>query len=217
MESGYNEKMVRNQILRAHEHWRTDVLDREKQQMSEQKLTFNITYYPAFQNVRAIMEELHILLTPNKEHKKVFPNVLVIGFRNGKSLKDFLVRATLPKINGSGRCEPCGKKTCLVCDSISTATTFTTEACQETFKIQSGPLTCDSEKVLYLLKCKVCGEVPYVGKAKTKFRYRFNNYKSKHRAFRKGNRKVPQKLFHTHYCLDGHSSIEDWDFVIFEQ
>ena len=90
------------------------------------------------------MEELHILLTLNKEHKKVFPNVPVIGFRNGKSLKDFLVSATLPKLNGSGRCEPCGKKTCLVCDSISTATTFTTEACQETFKIQSSPLTCDS-------------------------------------------------------------------------
>ena len=103
---------------------------REKQQMSEQKLTFNIIYYPAFQNVKAIiMEELHIFLTPKKEHKKVFHNVPVIGFGNGKSLKDFLFKATLPKINGSGRCEPCGKKTCLVCDSISTATTFTTEAC----------------------------------------------------------------------------------------
>ena len=214
-ERSYNEKMVRNQILRAREHSRNDLLERKKQHMSGQKLTFNITYYPTFQNVRAIMEELHILLTPNKEHKKVFPNVLVIGFRNGKSLKDFLVRATLPKINASGRYEPCRKKTCLVCDSISTVTTFTTEACQETFKIQSGPLTCDSEKVIYLLKCKVCGEVPYVGKAETKFRYRFNNYKSKHSAFRKVNRKVPQKLFHTHYCLDFHSSIEDWDFVIF--
>ena len=42
-------------------------------------------------------------------------------------------------------------------------------------------------------------------------------YKSKHREFRKGNQKVPQKLFHTHYCLDGHSYSEDWDFVIFEQ
>ena len=58
---------------------------------------------------------------------------------------------------------------------------------------------------------------PYVGKAKTKFRYRFNTYKSKHRAFRKGNPKVPQKVFHTHYCLDGHSGIEDQDSVIFEQ
>ena len=52
--------------------------------MPDQNLTFNITYYPAFQNVRAIMEELHILLTLNKEHKKVFPDVPVIGFRNGK-------------------------------------------------------------------------------------------------------------------------------------
>ena len=202
--------------LRTREHSRNDLLEREKQQMSAQ--TCNITYYPAFQNVRAIMEELHILLTPNKEHKKVFPNVPVIGFRNGKSLKD-LVRATLPKLNESGRCEPCGKKTCLVCDSIGTAATITTEAgaCQETFKIQSGPLTYGSEKVLNLLKCKICGEVPYLGKANTKFRYRFNNCKSKHRAFRKGNWKVSQKLFHTHYCLDGHSGIEDWDFVIFEQ
>ena len=64
--------------------------------MPEQKVTFNITYYPAFQNVSAIMKELYILLTPNKEHKKVFPNVLVIRFRNGKSFKDCLVRATLP-------------------------------------------------------------------------------------------------------------------------
>ena len=78
--------------------------------MSEQKLTFSITYYPVSQNVRDIMEELHILLTPNKEHKKLFPNVPVIGFWNGKSRKDFLVRTTLPKINRSGRCEPCGKK-----------------------------------------------------------------------------------------------------------
>ena len=76
----------------------------------------------------------------------------VVGFRNGKSLKDYLVRAKLSKLEESGKCEPCGKKSCLVCDSISTSTTFTTEACQETFKIQKGPLNCDSEKVLYLLK-----------------------------------------------------------------
>ena len=56
------------------------------------------------------MEELHILLTPNEEHKKVFPDVPVVGFRNGKSLKDYLVRAKLPKPKESGRCKPCGKK-----------------------------------------------------------------------------------------------------------
>ena len=114
----------------------------------------------------------------------------------------------------------------MVCDSLGTTTTLsdtnncdslsTTEACQEIFKIQKGPLNCDSEKVLYLLKCKVYGGFSCVKKAKTKFRYRFNNYKSKHRAFRKGNQKVSQKRFHANCCLDGHSGIDDWNFVIFE-
>ena len=89
MERGCNERMIHKQILRACEHSKNDLLQREKQQMSEQKLTLSITYHPAFQNVRAIMEELHILLTPKKDLKKVFPNALVMGFRNGKNLKDF--------------------------------------------------------------------------------------------------------------------------------
>ena len=41
--------------------------------------------------------------------------------------------------------------------------------------------------------------------------------KSKHKAFRKGNQNVPQKLFNPDYCLDGHSGIDDWNFLIFEQ
>ena len=152
--------------------------------MSESELTFDITYYPSFQNVRNISEELRIWLASDKEHKKVFPEVPIVGFQNGKSLKDYLVRAALPKMDNAGGSEQCGKGTCQVCDHIITAITFTTKACGEVFKIQSGPLNCNSEKVLYLLRCKICDDTPYVGKAKTKFRLWFNNYKSKHRSFR---------------------------------
>ena len=56
------------------------------------------------------MEELRIFLTPTKERKKVFPNVPVIGFQNGKTSKDLSVRATLLILKESGRCKPCGKK-----------------------------------------------------------------------------------------------------------
>ena len=56
------------------------------------------------------MKELHILLTPNKGHKKVFPDLPVVGFRNGKSHKDYLTRAKLSKLEESARCKPCGKK-----------------------------------------------------------------------------------------------------------
>ena len=90
-------------------------------------------------------------------------------------------------------------RTPLVSNSIRTTTTFPTEACGEVFKIQRGPLNCNSEKVLYLFKCKVvCGEAPYLGKAKTKFRHSFNNYKSKHSAIelsRKEKEKYPRNVF----------------------
>ena len=42
MERGYNEKMIRKQILSAREHSRNDLLEKEKQQLSERKLTFNL-------------------------------------------------------------------------------------------------------------------------------------------------------------------------------
>ena len=66
MERKYEDKKMSKQILRACEHSRNDPLERD-------------------QNVRAIMEELHILVTPDKDHTKVFPNVPVVGFRNGIS------------------------------------------------------------------------------------------------------------------------------------
>ena len=95
--------MIKKQILRAQKHSRKDLLEREETKTSQQKLTFNITYYPNFQNTRNILQEL--LLAPHKEDKKVFANVPVVVFRNAKSLKDYLVRATLPKTNQTGRCE----------------------------------------------------------------------------------------------------------------
>ena len=132
--------------------------------MSEKNLTFKINYYTAFQNVRSIMDELHILLTPNKKHKEIFPNVPSVGFWKGKGLKNYLVRAKLPKVKDSRRCKLCGTKTSLICDSITTTTTLTTESCQEAFKIQKDPSHCDSKKVLYLLKCEIYGEAPYESK-----------------------------------------------------
>ena len=90
MEIGYNVKIIRKEILRAQKHSRKDALETEKTKTSEQKLTFDITYNPVFQNIKNILQKLHLLLAPDKEHKKVFPNVTVVGFRDGKSLKDYL-------------------------------------------------------------------------------------------------------------------------------
>ena len=90
--------MVRKQVLRASELSRESLLKKVKSEFDQMKLAYNITYYPVFQNVRNILQELHILLKPDKKHKKVFQDIPVVGFRNGKSLKDHLVRAKLRNV-----------------------------------------------------------------------------------------------------------------------
>ena len=73
------------------------------------------------------------------------------------------------KLMKPGDVNHAGKKTCLVCNSIRTTTTFTTKACGEIFKIQSGPLNFNSEKVLYLLKCKCVVRLLMLEKPKLNF------------------------------------------------
>ena len=91
MERGYNGNMIRKQTLRAQGYSRKDLLESETAETSKLKLTLNITYFQVFQSIRNILQELHLLLAPDKEHKKVFPHVPVVGFCNGKTLKDYLV------------------------------------------------------------------------------------------------------------------------------
>ena len=92
-----------------------------------------------------------------------------------------------------------------------------------------GPLDCNSNHVIYLFECKQCQyRFPYVGSTKTKFRYRINNYKSIHRKFRKKyvekdqaiiikKSELKQKLFHKHYCSEGHQGIENWKVTLIDQ
>ena len=69
--------------------------------ISAQRLMFNITEYPTFLNLRKILQEVHLLSSPDIEHKTEFCDVTIAGFRNGKTQKYYLDRAALPKINQS--------------------------------------------------------------------------------------------------------------------
>ena len=83
------------------------------------RVTFNITYYPVFKNIRIVLEELHILLA-------VFTDIRRIGFKNDKTLKDHLVRSVLPKIDVADNSGPCtGKRLpCELCKLMKKTSTF---------------------------------------------------------------------------------------------
>ena len=206
-------KMIRKEILRAGAITRDALLEKVINQKKQNKITFNITYHPVFRNVRKILEELHVILASDDGHKKVFPDVPMIGFKNDKNLKAHLVRSQSPDLNEVGRSKPCGGKRppCHLCENMKDTCTFKSKHLNEVHKINKK-YNCNSKMAVYLIECEICGE-QYTGSTKTKFRSRANNYKSMQRKF-VNKEAVPkqalkQKRFHKHHCSDRHNGIQD--------
>ena len=110
-----------------------------------------MTYYFLFKGVRQILKDLHLLLTVDQAHGRVFSDVPIIGFKNAKSLKDHLVRAALPQLDREWISEQCegANRSCEVCESVKNTTNFTKTLSEETFYILKGPLDCNSNNVIY--------------------------------------------------------------------
>ena len=90
--------MVREQVLKTGKFNRTELLFRADKIRTSPNLVFNFTYHPAFSKLKSILDNIHLLLTSDSEHRRVFQSIFLVGFKRGKSLKDILVRAKVPKI-----------------------------------------------------------------------------------------------------------------------
>ena len=205
--------MVCKGILRARSITRDALLEKVINQQKQDKRTFNITYHPVFRDVRIILEELHMILASEDGHKKVFPEVPMIGFKMNKNLKVHLVKSQLPDLDEVGRSKLRGEKKppCHLCENMKDTCTFKNKHLNDVHKINKK-YNCNSKMAVYLIECEICGE-QYTDSPKTKFRSRANNYKSTQRKF--VNREVvpkhalKQKHFHEHYCVDRHNDIQD--------
>ena len=78
LERGCKEKEVQKQVLRGRAICRDDLLNKERTLQEKTQVTFNLTYYPVFKDVRKILKELHLLLTPDQVgHFKTWGTSLV--------------------------------------------------------------------------------------------------------------------------------------------
>ena len=211
---GYDSKLVRSKILDARKFKRSELLNSRKDDKKEFKLTLNLVYHPAFQNLRKLLQKIHVILACNKEHHNVFSHVPLVGFRKGKSLKDFLVRAKVPLlVKKEGKSEGCGRTGCDACKLVKCTSEFVSKD-GVTYRIRDFRLNCNSCNVVYLLSCKCCG-VQYVGSCATKFRSRLNNYKSCN--YRHREQSVPQQYLHDHFDLPEHAGLDDFEFTLIDQ
>ena len=212
---GYRDRLVRQQILRAGKFKRDDLLDRKPREATGNKLIFNVTFHQSFARIKDTLSNIHLFLTPNEEHRNVFPTIPIIGFRRGKSLQDILVRAKLPEINiqygNSGRCD--GKR-CGVCNFIQETSTFSDKDLENKYTINGGYLNCNSRNVVYLVQCRICN-MQYVGSSTTKSGFRINNYRCCHIKY-SSNQSVAQASFQAHFSQPDNNGMDDWSFILID-
>ena len=63
--------MAREQILKARAFSRDILLDKDKLVKNNDRHALTLTYHPSIMNFQNVLNEAHILLTPNKKHVKV--------------------------------------------------------------------------------------------------------------------------------------------------
>ena len=125
-----------------------------------------------------------------------------------------LVRAKVPPLSKiEGGSERCQGKRCGVCPYIRKTSEFMDNKGVR-YEIRAGKLNCNSTNVVYLLSCKTCS-AQYVGSCTTKFRLRFNNYKSSNG--RHKVKTVPQQHLHDHFDQPDHHGFQDFEFTIIDQ
>ena len=208
--------------MKAKKFTRKDLLNQDSKTKGRNKLVFNFTYHPAYftyhPKLKHILSNINLLLTSNAHHRKVFPEVPIVGFKRGKSLKDLLVRAKVSvEKETDGKSCGCQEKHCELCNFLEEKNTFINKEGSDTYKIREGLyLNCNSENVIYLITCKKCTKKHYVGSCITRFRTRFNNYRSCHRKFYR-DRSVIHVSFHAHFMLDGHCGIDDWEIILIDK
>ena len=129
----YNEKAVRQQILKATKFTREDFLNQDSKTKGRNELVFNFTYHPAYSKHEHILSNIDLLLTPDAQHRQVFPEVPIVGFKRGKSPKDLLIRAKVPvEKETDGKSGGCQGKRCEVCTFLEKKSTFTNKAGSDT-------------------------------------------------------------------------------------
>ena len=96
-----------------------------------------------------------MILASDDGHKKVFPDVPMIRFKN-KNLKAHLVRSQLPDLDEVGRSKPCGGKRppCHLCENTKDTCTFKSKHLNEVHKINKK-YNCNSKMAVYLIECEI--------------------------------------------------------------
>ena len=185
---GFKSEEVDDQLQRAREVDRSSLLSRDSGRGdSDERVTLSIDFHPAFSSIGNKMREFVNILHTSDEMRQIFTKPPRVSFRRPKNLKDELVRSKVGnRRSNKGGMVKCGKIRCQICNFVEEGENFTDSLGKRKYVI-NYEFDCDSNGVVYLIKCKRCGR-QYIGSTFNTFRTRFNKHKSSLNRYGRGQR-----------------------------
>ena len=201
---GYKAEKIRPEIHRVDELDRDQLL-LKRPKNPDQLITLVLTYHPSLNKVYEILKQAHRHVLKSPKLSIILPTPPRLAFRNAKNLKDRLVRSKLQSlVRQEPGNYPCKASNCHICYILARDQNFISTNTNETY-VMNFRFDCNSMNVIYLLTCKVC-HMQYVGSTISKFRKRFNQYKSNFTLYNEGRRDLMQLKFFEHFSENNHNS-----------
>ena len=94
---GYPKEFVTNILSEVKFTERNNALNKQRKTSKRKLLPFVTTYNPAVSNIKGVLMKHWHLLNDNENLKRIYPDPPFVSYKRNKSLKDFLVRAKIPK------------------------------------------------------------------------------------------------------------------------
>ena len=165
-----------------------------KPKHQENSTTLVLTFHPALNIVFNVLKSAHRFIEKSPTLKAVLPKPPRVAFRNPKTLRDKLVISKIRENDEEERGNfPCGHSNCEICKILEPGKEFKSTVTGEVFKMNFH-FDCNSVCVVYLLTCRICKK-QYTGSTITRFRERFNQYKSNLKLYGERRRDFKQKSY----------------------
>ena len=211
-ERDYPDTLIEEQLTRARS---TNLSNRNNTRENRNGAVLVATFHPALSKLSFILKEHFHLFEIDDELKKLFSEPPMVAYRNPPTLKNTLVRAKLPVIEGRKGSFKCKGKRCQICKIVVEGDTFTSFVTGKTYRI-NFELNCNSKCISYLLICRVCGK-QLTGESTCIWRQRWKTYTADSRKAQRGEHHMQQEV-HAHFKLPGHTSIEkDVDIMFIDK
>ena len=174
---GYPFKLI-DKYFRKVQPMDRDSLLLYRSRTENKRIPLTITYHPKLSPLLKRIKTSWRNLSLDPSIREVFNEPPIVAFSQPRNLRGLLVHTRLNPTpdTPTGGNSPCGSKRCQVCDHMITERTVHVQP--KGIQFSPGPYSCNSSNVIYLLLCKKCPLISYIGETSSKFRFRFNNHKA---------------------------------------